>query len=53
MVDPLLKEKLGVGGSLPVLWCCVRSGVYDVSQPFLPVLVRTLSCLSDMQESLD
>lgn len=37
----LLREKLGIGSSLPNVWCCVRGGVYgkSVSQPFLPILM--------------
>lgn len=33
-----LREKLGVGGSLPIVWCYTRDGIHSksVSQHFLP-----------------
>ena len=41
----LLKEKLGVGGSLPTVCCCAGGGVYGetVSQSFLSISMYFLS----------
>lgn len=49
-----LREKLRVGSSLPVVWCCARDGVYvkSVLQPFLHTLMWVFSHSPDREESL-
>lgn len=46
----LLREKMGVGVSLLIVWCCAPSGVNDktVSQSFLSILMWAFSHLLDM-----
>lgn len=46
----MLREKLGVGGSFPIVWHYVGNGVYDksVSQPFLLISVWVFSHSTDM-----
>lgn len=37
-----LREKLGVGGSLLIVWLCVRVYGESVSQPFLHNLIKVI-----------
>lgn len=56
MYDPnleLFREKLGVRGSLPIVWCCATGGIYgkSMSQPFLSISMCIFSQLPDVWES--
>ena len=52
----VLRGKLGVGVSLPILWCCARHKVYgskSMSHWFPPVSMEEVSHLLSVQESLN